>query len=77
MSTYDHIFCYELIKDINKKYFQIMNICNSVRFGNFVVFLKVSLLFLFLVQGTHIQEPYDANFQALTSYNCSCVGTKY
>jgi hypothetical protein len=77
MSTYDHFFCYELTKDINHKYFQMMNIYNSVRYGNFVVFLKVSLLFLFLVQGTHIQEPYDVNFQALTSSNCYCVSSTY
>jgi hypothetical protein len=69
MSTYeyDHIFCYELMKDINHRYCQMMYICNSVRFGNFIVFAKVSMLFLFLVRDTHTQEAYDVNFQALIS----------
>jgi len=52
--SYYHIFCFELTKDINHKYCQIMCICNSVRFGNFVVFVMVSLYFCFLWKALKI-----------------------
>jgi hypothetical protein len=54
MSIYHDIFCFELTKDINHKYCQIMCICNSVRFGNFVVFLMVSLYSCFLCKALKI-----------------------
>jgi hypothetical protein len=54
MSAYHHIFCFELTKDINHKYCQIMCICNSVRFGNFVVFIMVSLYSRFLCKAFKI-----------------------
>lgn len=47
-------FCFELTKDINHKYYQIICTCNSVRFGYFVVFLMVSLHSCFLCKALKI-----------------------